>query len=423
MEAGNRAARAREAADHAAVNFWISLGVGAAMAATGGCLAGFGSVASGAVRAGMVLLKLTAPAMNLATGINNIIYYAGLAEEDKGGLEDDYETVKQQRALEVRSQALGAAGKLSALEEALFEEAGKNLLSKFGMNAGFFSGFQSRLERLYKIKEIVDELLENEVEKILTALEIMGGIVKKFHFLSEAERNSKIAAFSAIENILNTLRSIGSRDNEIREARLMLIKSVVSSSLSAIEIILSFINVNRSEKAHELKLAEESGGLDVNGRRDLDNLNTQNEFWSTVPVLLKLVGILKVFSGLLTTAIYRAAQDEKTADGPEEGESPEENAKGMGTAMYALETDTVNAQMASGEGSLEREQVLQDADLADEGIAAGRGATEESISMFDSWKREDDQKRIKAGLQEEKKEAAARLKFHNGEGPTIISSC
>jgi len=420
IEVSNRAAKAKEAYRHASINFGINLGIAVLTCAVGGGMAAAGAVA------GMTLLKLCAPAMSLITGIYNTIYYYIRSEKGNGDLENDFESAQKLRKKQIGNTDLEASEKLNDQEEEILYEVGKELLSRHGLNSGALAVFRSRLSRLYKLKETLHAAMEAEIDRVLIALESIGASSgKKFKFLSKMGQANQVIAFAAIENILSSLRSMGDRNREMDQAKLMFWKSLVGSSLSAIQFVLSCVSTTRSEKAHQLKVqgvTPDAVGYDQ--QSELADLQDKSKFWSEVPLTLNIIRILNVFSGLITTAIYRAARDDEKGETPTQMEAPEQDSKGLANAMAALQTEGVESQLDVGQSSLDREVVIESADLMEAFMLSVGSFIQSGIDIFTSWMREKEQEKVLASLQNDrnKDQTPAKDKREENAAPVGLSS-
>ncbi|MFA6430922.1 MAG: hypothetical protein WCV91_00850 [Candidatus Margulisiibacteriota bacterium] len=389
-EVQKRAEKAEKEADHAGINCAISAGVAAVMSIVGGSMVGVGA-ASAVVTMGMTVLGLCTPLMGLITGINNIIYYLNRSnEEDKAKISDS------DRARELRGKQIGSAydeGGLDKLELQILEEMSRDLISAHGLNTGYFSNFQSRLELLYQIKEIVDDLIAAQSDRASMALrDMLEAFVRGNALLSKVERNNRTAAFTAIESILDSIRGIAENKSELDSDRLMMWRSLVSTSLALVQFCLSFVQISRREESHQIQLKQKAGPLSEDQDKRLAYLSKSGEFLEPLQLSLNIIRILNAFSGTLTTLIYREAEEDKRKEKPSDISAPEKGEKGVGSSIDRMRAETVSAQVAAGQSSLDREGLLEDAEIADEWVGTLHSMLENGVGMFDSLKRERDEK-------------------------------
>jgi hypothetical protein len=105
------------------------------------------------------------------------------------------------------------------------------MFSQYGLSSGFFGSFQNKLERLYRIRDLVYKLLDEKAEEALNFIQALtgSGVGGRRRIIQRAGDQARMASFAAVENILTTLKYMAARYKEMETNKLMMWQSIVSA--------------------------------------------------------------------------------------------------------------------------------------------------------------------------------------------------
>src|SRR3989339_132230 len=357
VEVSDRADEANKAVDKAWNNFYINMGV-----AVAGALLGVGMAIGGAATSSiMTVFNLISPLMNLATGIYNIVFYQKESTSDFDDLENDFNNARKLRQSQSKTSGLSVTDNLDQVELNIIGEVTKKMLSKYGLNSGFFGNFQTRASRLYEIKQAVYKMIDLEAEQIAkVAQEWSGYGAGGKRMIQKAGGQQRTLMFSGIENILRQMREMGSQLRKMERSDLMMIKSIISTSLAAVQLVMSAVQTSRNEERLELKQNEQLTAVQENR---LNYLNEVSGFWEPLQLMVNSLRILNTFIGIIATAAYNDIHEDEGAEAPTEVEGPDKGERGLGASLDRLEAQKTKSGISSGRSLLETERIVEYADF------------------------------------------------------------